>query len=69
MSLPTAEAIRAELEKSQKRVLQVEPIVIAYFGDLCESMKKILEKKIKTISDSQPHYTGQSKPKCGLADS
>ena len=70
MSTPTAESIRAELDKSQRRVLQVDPIVIAYFGDFSQSLKQIIEKKIKKIiSDNQPHCIVQSKPKCDLADS
>ncbi len=70
MTTPSAEAIRAELEKPQRRVLQVDPIVIAYFGDFSQSLKQILEKKIKKIiSDSQPHCIDQSKPKCDPADS
>ena len=70
MTTPSAESIRAELEKSKPRILQVDPIVIAYFGDFNQSLKQIIEKRIKKIIlDNQPHYTVQSKPKCDLADS
>lgn len=70
MSTPTAESIRAEVDKSKPRVLQLDPIVIAYFGDFSVSLKQILEKKIKKIiSDNQRHCIDQSKPKCDLVDS
>jgi hypothetical protein len=70
MTTPSADAIRLQLEKPQQRVLQLDPIVIAYFGDFSLSLRGILEKKIKKIiSDSQPRCIDQSKPKCGPDDS
>ena len=70
MTTPSADIIRAQLEKPQQRVLQLDPIVIAYFGDFSLSLREILETKIKKIiSDSQPRCIDQSKTKCGPDDS
>ena len=65
MSFPSAEAIASQIEKSKPRILQLDPIVIAYFGDLQKGIRTVLEKKSKDIIlGNQPHYTDQSKPKC-----
>ena len=66
MSTPSADSIRAELEKNQKRVLHLDPIVIAYFGDLTIGLKGVLEKKVHNLTlDNPPHCIDQSKPKSG----
>ena len=45
-------------EESKPRPLALEPIIVAYFGDLVLALQKNLKKKITSLPELQ--QTGQS---------